>query len=177
MGSPGSMNGSSARRPLDPDDRSRSRARGENERGRSRGVLGGPSARNSSQSGTSRVRGSSSAGSSTGGGGVRGREGTAGAAASSLAPSGGREHWPADAVSELTRLKTKISELTFLNGLMQSRLAQLEGPERPRVPSRTMTSLTAETPRPDMEYVGEEGEDEEMGRPEPIQEEVPEGYE
>jgi hypothetical protein len=66
--------------------------------------------------------------------------------------------------------------LTFLNGLMQSRLAQLEGPERPRVPVRTMTSLTAETPRPDF-YTGEEEEDEEMGRPEPIEEEVPEGYE
>ncbi|GAA5854470.1 hypothetical protein JCM8547_004853 [Rhodosporidiobolus lusitaniae] len=161
--------GSGAHR-LAGSSRSRSRVRGENERGRSRGVLGGPSVRTNSASGTSRVRGSSSA-SSSAGGGVRGREGTAGLAVP------GREHWPADAHAEMARLKTKISELTFLNGLMQSRLAQLEGPGR--VPRNVMTSLTAETPRPDpdeMLFHGDE-EDEEMGRPEPIEEEAPTGYE
>ncbi|GAA6029838.1 hypothetical protein JCM8097_001072 [Rhodosporidiobolus ruineniae] len=149
--------------------RSRSRARGESDRGRPRGPLGGPSVRTSSASGTSRVRGSSSASSA----GTRGREGTAGLSTPTAAA---KEHWPPEALAELARLKTKISELTFLNGLMQSRLAQLEGPGR--VPRNVMTSLTAETPRPDpdeMMYRDDE-EDEEMGRPEPIEEEVPAGF-
>ncbi|GAA5937317.1 hypothetical protein JCM10213_007200 [Rhodosporidiobolus nylandii] len=158
--------GSSAHR-VGGSSRSRSRARGENERGRSRGVLGGASARSGSTTSTSRVRGSSSASSA----GARGREGTAGA------PAGVREHWPPEAQAEIQRLKTKISELTFLNGLMQSRLAQLEGPGR--VPRNVMTSLTAETPRPDPDELlyAEDDEDEEMGRPEPIEEEVPAGFE
>ncbi|GAA6005106.1 hypothetical protein JCM10207_008510 [Rhodosporidiobolus poonsookiae] len=155
--------------------RSRSRARGENERGRPRGVLGSAGRSGSVNASGSRVRGSSSA-SAASSAGARGREGTAGIVA--------REHWPADAVAELTRLKTKISELTFLNGLMQSRLAQLEGPGR--VPRNVMTSLTAETPRPDPDELfhhhhghgaGGDDEDEEMGRPEPIEEEVPAGFE
>ncbi|GAA5821923.1 hypothetical protein JCM11251_004781 [Rhodosporidiobolus azoricus] len=171
MGSPGVPGAGNASHHLGGSSRSRSRARGENERGRSRGVLGGPSIRagsvNSGGGGGSRVRGSSSA--SSAGAGNRGREGTA-----SLA--GGKEHWPADALAEMTRLKTKISELTFLNGLMQSRLAQLEGPGR--VPRNVMTSLTAETPRPDPDEMlyAEEDDDEEMGRPEPIEEEVPAAF-
>ncbi|GAA5906668.1 hypothetical protein JCM6882_008090 [Rhodosporidiobolus microsporus] len=165
MDSPGLPGVGTSARHLGGSSRSRSRARGENERGRSRGVLGGPSVRAGSvTSGGSRVRGSSSASSTAGN---RGREGTAGLA--------GKEHWPADALAEMTRLKTKISELTFLNGLMQSRLAQLEGPGR--VPRNVMTSLTAETPRPDPdEMYAEEDDDEEMGRPEPIEEEVPAAF-
>ncbi|GAA5825686.1 hypothetical protein JCM3770_002799, partial [Rhodotorula araucariae] len=100
----------------------------------------------------------------------------AGALDGSLTPGGsisGRD-WPAEAVAEVQRLRTKISELTFLNGLMQSRLAQLEGPGR--VPRHVMTSLTAETPRPDPDEMLYD-EDEEMDRPEPIEEEVPPGFE
>ncbi|GAA6009040.1 uncharacterized protein JCM10292_002461, partial [Rhodotorula paludigena] len=142
----------------------------------------GRSASVATQGGTSssRVRGSSSA-SSAG----RGRPGVAGGAAGAgpssaegtLTPGGsvaGREQWPADALAEVQRLKTKISELTFLNGLMQSRLAQLEGPGR--VPRHVMTSLTAETPRPDPDEMMFD-EDDEMDRPEPIEEEVPAGFE
>lgn len=116
---------------------SRSRSSGK-ERGRSRG---GHPAGGRSQS-TSRARGlaSSERASST---------------------SSGRN---LSSEAEITRLKTKVAELTFLNGLMQSRLGQLEGPGR--VPSNTMTSMTAETPRPDpdddMYYQEETAEDEEL---------------
>ncbi|BGP39016.1 GATA zinc finger protein 3 [Rhodotorula kratochvilovae] len=187
--SPGTSNGggagaagSGARRMGAQGSRSRSRARGESERGRSRGALGGPSARSTSTTSTNRVRGSSSASSAGRGrpGAVSGASGMPGAAAvvleGSLTPGGsvsGRD-WPADALAEVQRLRTKISELTFLNGLMQSRLAQLEGPGR--VPRHVMTSLTAETPRPDPDEMLYD-EDEEMDRPEPIEEEVPAGFE
>lgn len=120
--------------------RSRSSGHGREERGRSRGH--GPGGRSQS---TSRARG--------------------------LAPSsdGGRSsssgRVPLSAEAEITRLKTKVAELTFLNGLMQSRLGQLEGPGR--VPHNTMTSLTAETPRPDPDEMYDEqqdAEDEELER-------------
>ncbi|BGP07086.1 GATA zinc finger protein 3 [Rhodotorula toruloides] len=157
--------GSSARR-LAGSSRSRSRARGEAERGRSRGGApgaGGAGARSVSAASSSRIRGSSSASSSAG----RGRVSMA-----DVQDQPGREHWPPEALAEVARLKTKISELTFLNGLMQSRLGQLEGPGK--VPRHVMTSLTAETPRPDPDEMmfDEDGDVEDM-RPEPIEEEVP----
>lgn len=61
--------------------------------------------------------------------------------------------------AEIARLKTKVSELTFLNSLMQSRLGQLEGPGR--VPLTPMSGLVS-TPRPvveDDEAMDEVGED------------------
>ncbi|GAA5971926.1 hypothetical protein JCM11641_001572 [Rhodosporidiobolus odoratus] len=154
--------------------RSRSRARGEAERGRSRGVLGSAPPRSGSVNSASRGRGSSSASSA---GASRGTGGGRHDAPAPSSSSTSRDVWPPEAMAEIARLKTKISELTFLNGLMQSRLGQLEGPGR--VPRNVMTSLTAETPRPDMdEYAyGRGEEDEEMGRPEPIEEEVPAGFE
>ncbi|PRQ74990.1 hypothetical protein AAT19DRAFT_14012 [Rhodotorula toruloides] len=156
--------GSSARR-LGGSSRSRSRARGEAERGRSRGGAPGAGAgpRSVSAASSSRIRGSSSASSSAG----RGRVSMA-----DVQAQPGREHWPPEALAEVARLKTKISELTFLNGLMQSRLGQLEGPGK--VPRHVMTSLTAETPRPDPDEMmfDEDGDVEDM-RPEPIEEEVP----
>lgn len=138
--------------------RSRSRARAEPERGRSRGPLGGPSIRSTSS--TSRVRGGP--GSSTSSSGASGREKAEAIAKAELQ----QRDWPADAVAEVQRLRNKISELTFLNGLMQSRLGQLEGPGR--VPRHVMTSLTAETPRPDPDEMlyDQEEEDQEMERPE-----------
>lgn len=119
--------------------RSRSSGHSREERGRSRGHGAG----GRSQS-TSRARG--------------------------LAPSSERSssssgRIPLSAEAEITRLKTKVAELTFLNGLMQSRLGQLEGPGR--VPHNTMTSLTAETPRPDPDEMYDEqqdAEDEELER-------------
>ena len=89
----------------------------------------------------------------------------------------GRESWPPEALAEIARLKSKISELTFLNGLMQSRLGQLDA----GVPTRTVTSLTAETPRPDaFEPEDEEDdqdveEDERFPRLEQVGEELGEG--
>ncbi|GAA5918494.1 hypothetical protein JCM1841_003266 [Sporobolomyces salmonicolor] len=148
--------------------RSRSGVRGE-ERGRSRGVLGAGGSSTHHRSGstsTSRARGSSSASSGRG----RGE----GIAANGVVAAIGKEHWPPEALAEIARLKTKISELTFLNGLMQSRLGQLEGPGR--VPRNVMTSLTAESPRPDPDYLEEEDEDEQMDRPEGIEEEMPAGF-
>lgn len=180
--SPGGGSGSSVRRVGAQGSRSRSRARGESERGRPRGAqLGGPSARSASSTtaGSSRVRGSSSSASSAGRGrptGLGGLPGATTATDGTLTPGGsasGRD-WPADALAEVQRLRTKISELTFLNGLMQSRLAQLEGPGR--VPRHVMTSLTAETPRPDPDEMLFD-EDEEMDRPQAIEEEVPAGFE
>lgn len=126
--------------------RSRSGVRGESERGRSRVISA--AARGGSTS-TSRARGSSSASgasSSRNGGG-------------SIASGGGggsRETWPPEALAEIARLKSKISELTFLNGLMQSRLGQLDA----GVPTRLVTSLTAETPRPDAFEPEDDDEDE-----------------
>ena len=85
----------------------------------------------------------------------------------------GRESWPPEALAEIARLKSKISELTFLNGLMQSLDAG--------VPTRTVTSLTAETPRPDaFEPEDEEDdqdveEDERFPRLEQVGEELGEG--
>ncbi|BGP23772.1 GATA zinc finger protein 3 [Rhodotorula toruloides] len=161
--------GSSVRR-LATSSRSRSRARGDAERGRSRGGApsggggGGGGPRSVSAASSSRIRGSSSASSSAG----RGRVSLA-----DVQAQPGREHWPAEALAEVARLKTKISELTFLNGLMQSRLGQLEGPGK--VPRHVMTSLTAETPRPDPDEMMLDQDDEEVEdvRPEPIEEEVP----
>ncbi|KAM0755989.1 hypothetical protein T439DRAFT_320680 [Meredithblackwellia eburnea MCA 4105] len=71
--------------------------------------------------------------------------------------------------AEVARLKKKVAELTFLNSLMQSRLAQLEGPGR--VPLTPMSGLVA-TPMPtlprDPDEVEEENdvdfEDDERGR-------------
>ena len=139
--------------------RSRPRARAEPERGRSRGPLGGPSVRSTSS--TSRAR-PAGPGSSTSSSGASGREKAEAIAKAELQ----QRDWPADAVAEVQRLRNKISELTFLNGLMQSRLGQLEGPGR--VPRHVMTSLTAETPRPDPDEMlyDEEEEDQEMQRPE-----------
>jgi hypothetical protein len=73
--------------------------------------------------------------------------------------AGSRESWPPEALAEIARLKSKISELTFLNGLMQSRLGQLDA----GVPTRLVTSLTAETPRPDA-FEPEDDDDEEEHR-------------
>jgi len=113
--------------------RSRSGVRGESERGRSRVIA---AARGGSTS-TSRARGSSSAS------GASSSRNGGGSNASLVA--GSRDNWPPEALAEIARLKTKISELTFLNGLMQSRLGQLDA----GVPRRQVTSMTAETPRPD----------------------------
>lgn len=163
-----SPGGSSVRRGgAGNSSRSRSRVRAETERGRSRGPLGGPSVRSTSS--TSRVRGGpgSTASSSSQGGSV-GRDLKAEAIARTELL---QRDWPAEAIAEVQRLRNKISELTFLNGLMQSRLGQLEGPGR--VPRHVMTSLTAETPRPDPDDMlydeEEEQEDEEMQRPEPME--------
>ncbi|GAA6062792.1 hypothetical protein JCM10212_002161 [Sporobolomyces blumeae] len=130
--------------------RSRSGVRGESERGRSRVI---PATRGSSTS-TSRVRGSSSA---SGASSSRGTTGPGGGGSPSVgsASGGGRDSWPPEALAEIARLKSKISELTFLNGLMQSRLGQLgDG-----VPRRLVTSMTAETPRPEV-YDPDDDEDE-----------------
>lgn len=154
-----SPSGSSLRRGgAGGSSRSRSRARGEPERGRSRGPLGGPSIRSTSS--TSRVRGGP--GSTTSSSGASGRDKADAAAKAELQ----QRDWPADAVAEVQRLRNKISELTFLNGLMQSRLGQLEGPGR--VPRHVMTSLTAETPRPDPdEMLYDQEEDEQMQQQRP----------
>ncbi|KAK4057856.1 GATA zinc finger protein 3 [Microbotryomycetes sp. JL221] len=58
--------------------------------------------------------------------------------------------YSSSAEAEIARLKSKVAELTFLNGLMQSRLAQLDKPGS--VPKHVVTSLTAETPRPVDDY-------------------------
>ncbi|GAA5849718.1 hypothetical protein JCM3766R1_002137 [Sporobolomyces carnicolor] len=159
----------SSRLPASGASRSRSGVRGESERGRSRVIS---TARGGSTS-TSRARGSSatSAASSS----ARSMASTAGGGGTTQQP--GRESWPPEALAEIARLKSKISELTFLNGLMQSRLGQLDA----GVPTRTVTSLTAETPRPDaFEPEDDEDdqdveEDERFPRLEQVGEELGEG--
>ncbi|KAK4055645.1 GATA zinc finger protein 3 [Microbotryomycetes sp. JL201] len=98
---------------------SRSRSSGQ-ERGRSRG----PPGANRSGSQTRATRGLSST--------------------DNRSTSSGRYSTAAEA--EIARLRSKVAELTFLNGLMQSRLAQLD--KSGSVPKHVVTSLTAETPRP-----------------------------
>ncbi|GAA5980033.1 hypothetical protein JCM5350_006002 [Sporobolomyces pararoseus] len=122
--------------------RSRSGVRGESERGRSRVI----SAARGGSTSTSRARGSSSASGASSNRSVASIAGT-------------RDNWPPEALAEIARLKSKISELTFLNGLMQSRLGQLDA----GVPTRLVTSLTAETPRPDA-FEPEDDEEEELER-------------
>ena len=137
-GSMGSPATSASKLKAEGSSRSRSSGHSREERGRSRGH--GPGGRS-----TSRARGIAT--SSDGG----------------RSSSSGRI--PLSAEAEITRLKTKVAELTFLNGLMQSRLGQLEGPGR--VPHNTVTSMTAATPRPDPDEMFDEqqdAEDEELER-------------
>lgn len=115
---------------------SRSRSSGhreEQQRGRSRGHAGaGAMAGSGGRSGsTSRASRALTTGSTS--------------SADRRSSSSGRYSLAAEA--EITRLKSKVSELTFLNGLLMSRLRTLDG----SVPVERMTSLTAETPRPDPE--------------------------
>ncbi|GAA5927938.1 uncharacterized protein JCM15063_006039 [Sporobolomyces koalae] len=137
--------------------RSRSAVRGESERGRSRVIAA--AARGGSTS-TSRARGSSSASaaSST-------RTGTG--FSTNIATGTSRESWPPEALAEIARLKSKISELTFLNGLMQSRLGQLDN----GVPTRLVTSMTAETPRPEAFEPEDDDDDDDRNRLEGVGEE------
>ncbi|KAM0788825.1 hypothetical protein ACM66B_002911 [Microbotryomycetes sp. NB124-2] len=107
---------------LHASDTSQSRSRSSgHERGRSRGPPG--ATRSGSQSRAARGIGHS---------------------ADNRSSSSGR--YSASAEAEIARLKSKVAELTFLNGLMQSRLAQLDKPGS--VPKHVVTSMTAETPRP-----------------------------
>lgn len=138
---------------------SRSRSSGhrgeEQQRGRSRGAAGPGSGVGRSGS-TSRARAIASSSSAD----------RRSASSSSTGGGAGRHSLAAEA--EITRLKSKVSELTFLNGLLMSRLRTLEGPGR--VPVERMTSLTAETPRPDFDEYdsadgaanGEEPDEEEL---------------
>ncbi|SGY80181.1 BQ5605_C008g05320 [Microbotryum silenes-dioicae] len=129
--------------------RSRSSGRGTSRegRGRSRGQYGGGTAGRSAASSASRSK--------------TARQGSA---SSSMSRSAGSS---LSAEAQIRRLKTKVAELTFLNGLMVSRLSQLEGPGRvPLTQSGTMTSLSAETPRPTDDY-SEHEQDEEAFRDDP----------
>lgn len=120
---------------------SRSRSSGKEERGRSRGGhIGSSSSRNRLDQ-PARHSSNSSGGSRN---------------------SHAHPHSLIAAEAEIARLKTKVSELTFLNGLMQSRLAMLESPGK--VPTRMMESIdAAETPRQSDSGAEEATQDEEMG--------------